>query len=302
MIRRLLLFIGLMWFAAACGGNGEPAAETQPTDAASAPAVESATEPAVVSGATEIQIAVASDDFAVGTPRIPFILFDGPQQVTDAQAVKITAFDLSEETRVPGWTGEATSYSDYEVPYWVVYPEITHSGSWGLLAEVTRADGSVVQVPFAVHVNAEAQSPAIGSQAPASQNRTLETEPDIARLTSGSDPEPGLYQMTVAEALDSGRPTVVTLATPAFCQTQVCAPVVDSVEEVYDQYKDQANFIHLEIYKDFQTLEQADEVTEWSLSSEPWTFVIDADGVIVARLGGPVSPRELIEALAPLLS
>ncbi|NIP26954.1 MAG: thioredoxin family protein, partial [Phycisphaerae bacterium] len=81
---------------------------------------------------------------------------------------------------------------------------------------------------------------------------TLATEPDITSLTSGSDPVPGLYQMTVAEALASGRPTVVTLATPAFCQTDICAPVVDSVEAVYEDYKDQANFLHLEIYKDFQ--------------------------------------------------
>jgi hypothetical protein len=247
-------------------------------------------------------VAVASDDFAVGTPRIPFILFDGPNQVTDAQSVTVAAFDLTTETRVVGWAGTATNYSDYEVPYWVVYPQVTHSGNWGLLAEVKRADGSVVQVPFAVHINADSQSPAIGSQAPPSQNRTLATETDIAKLTSGSDPEPGLYQMTVADALDSGRPTVVILATPAFCQTQICAPIVKSVEAVYNQFSDQANFIHLEIYKDFQTLETADEVTEWALSSEPWTFVIDADGVIVARLGGPVSPRELIEVLAPLLS
>jgi hypothetical protein len=290
MIKRLLLFIGLIWITAACGGTTEPTAEPQPTD------------PAVVNEATEIQVAVASDDFAVGTPRIPFILFDGPNQVTDAQSVTVAAFDLTTETRVVGWAGTATNYSDYEVPYWVVYPQVTHSGNWGLLAEVKRADGSVVQVPFAVHINADSQSPAIGSQAPPSQNRTLATETDIAKLTSGSDPEPGLYQMTVADALDSGRPTVVILATPAFCQTQICAPIVKSVEAVYNQFSDQANFIHLEIYKDFQTLETADEVTEWALSSEPWTFVIDADGVIVARLGGPVSPRELIEVLAPLLS
>ena len=77
--------------------------------------------------------------------------------------------------------------------------------------------------------------------------------------------------------------------------------MVDSVEAVYDEYKEQANFIHLEIYKDFQTLETADEVTEWGLPSEPWTFVIGIDGTIVARFGGPISPRELTEALVGLI-
>lgn len=279
---------------AACAGGSEPTAEPQPTEPQPA-------EPAVSPGATEIQIAVVTNDFAVGTPRIPFILFDGPEQVSDAQSVRITAFDLSLATRQAGWNGQAINYSDYEIPYWVVYPEIDTAGNWGLLAEVTRADGSVVQAPFSVQIIEQSQSPAIGSPAPASENRTLETEQDITKLTSGTDPEPGLYQMTVAEALESGRPTVVTLATPAFCQTQICAPVVDSVEAVYDEYKDQANFIHLEIYKDFQDLVPADEVAEWGIPSEPWTFVIDADGNIVARFGGPVSPRELTEALEGLI-
>jgi hypothetical protein len=296
-MKKFILFIWLVLFLAACGGGSEPTAEppppTEPTGQAPAENLSG--------GVTEIQIAVATNDFAVGTPRIPFILYDGPQQIADAQSVQITAFDLSLDTQVAGWSGAATNYSDYEVPYWVVYPDLQKAGNWGLLAEVTRADGSVVQAPFTVEVLAQSEGPAIGSVAPPSDNRTLATEPDIAKLTSGTDPEPGLYQMTVAEAVASGRPTVVSLATPAFCQTEICAPVIDSVEAVYDEFQEQANFIHLEIYKDFQALVTADEVAEWGIPSEPWTFVVDSEGMVVARFGGPISPRELSEALAPLL-
>lgn len=286
-MKRLILTGLLALLLVACGGESEPTAEPEPAGTAAA----------VPGGPSELQVAVATNDFSAGTPRIPFILFDGPQQVADAQSVQITVFDLSLATRQPGWSGPAVSYSDYEVPYWVVYPEVPAAGNWGLLAEVTLADGSVVQAPFAVEILEEPASPAIGSAAPASENRTLATEPDISKLTSDADPEPGLYQMTVAEALESGRPTVVTLATPAFCQTEICTPVVDSVEAVYDEFKEQVNFIHLEIYKDFQELVTADEVEEWGIPSEPWTFVIDADGHITARFGGPVSPRELKEAV-----
>jgi hypothetical protein len=301
MKKRLHFFgVVLILVLAACGGDGaEPAGETsaagpQPTNSQAAAAVESG-------GPSALQIAVATNDLAVGSPRIPFILYDGPDQVADAQSVQITAFDLSLAEQQAGWSGPAINYSDYEVPYWVVYPQVNKAGNWGLLAEVTLADGSTVEAPFTVEIVEQSQSPGIGSPAPASENRTLETEPDIAKLTSGTNPEPGLYQMTVAEALESGRPTVVSLATPAFCQTQVCAPVIDSIEAVYEDYQDQANFIHLEIYKDFQELIQADEVAEWGLASEPWTYVVDADGIIVARFGGPISPRELEEALVGLV-
>jgi hypothetical protein len=58
----------------------------------------------------------------------------------------------------------------------------------------------------------------------------------------------------------------------------------------------------MEIYKEFNPLVLADEVDEWRLSSEPWIFVLDPEGKVVARLGGPVSPRELSAALEPLLA
>lgn len=284
-MKSLTLLIAALLFLAACQAPVEPNAATA----------------AQVAGATEIQIVVAGDDFAVGAPRVPFVLYSGPDQVADARSVQVTAFDLSADDAAPEWSGEATNYSDFEVPYWTVNPEIGRAGPWGLLADITLQDGDVEQAQFAIQVEETPSSPEVGEQAPLSENRTLATEPDIAKLTSGRDPVPGLYQMTVAEAVASGRPTVVSLATPAFCQTRICAPVIGSVEGVYGEYGDQANFIHLEIYKDFDSLTQADEVEEWALSSEPWTFVIDGDGIVTARLAGPVSPRELTAALLPLL-
>ncbi|MCI0395100.1 MAG: hypothetical protein L0322_09210, partial [Chloroflexi bacterium] len=228
-------------------------------------------------------------------------LYAGPERVAGAQRVTLTAFDLASGTPVPGWTGEATGYNDYVVPYWVAYPELPHAGFWGLAAEITLADGATTQTQFAIEVAAESLAPDVGERPPASQNRTLASEPDIAKLTSDPTPNPGLYQMTIAEALDSGRPTIVTFATPAFCQTQFCAPVVDSVEEVYELHGEQANFIHIEVYKTFNPLVLADEMEEWGFSSEPWTFVLDGEGHVAAKFGGPVSPRELAAALEPLL-
>jgi hypothetical protein len=55
--------------------------------------------------------------------------------------------------------------------------------------------------------------------------------------------------MTVAEAIQSKKPTVVTFATPAFCQTRFCGPVVDEVVlPLAKDYAGRANFIHIEPY------------------------------------------------------
>ena len=45
-------------------------------------------------------------------------------------------------------------------------------------------------------------------------------------------------------------PIVLLFATPQFCQSRVCGPVVDVAEQVNEEYGDEAEFIHMEIYND----------------------------------------------------
>ncbi len=261
-------------------------------------------EPTVITAVpSAYQVLIPANDFVVGTPRLPLVLFDGPDPVEDATAMQVRLFGLQEDGSAQlMWTGEATPYRDYAVPYWVVYPEIPTAGTWGLEIETALADGSRDVQRRSLEVGDTGGAPEIGSLAPAVTQRTLTDQPDLTLLTSAAEPNPALYEMTIAEALASGRPSVITFATPAFCQTQLCAPTLEAVEEVYAVKGQEANFIHVEIYQDFQTLEVAQAVRDWGLISEPWTFVVDGQGVVTARLAGPVSPTELTEQLEAVLS
>jgi hypothetical protein len=78
--------------------------------------------------------------------------------------------------------------------------------------------------------------------------------------------------------------------------------VVESVKAVQAQFGEQANFIHIEIYQSFDPFVYVPEMDEWKLQSEPWTFVLDQDGAVVQRFGGPVSPQELLSVLEPLVA
>jgi hypothetical protein len=255
--------------------------------------------------ASPLQIILVSTDFASGQPRVSFALFDGPEAASDVTAVNLRALPLSDDQTAaagdPVWSAPAVAYSDYELPFWVFDPEIDQPGFWGIVADITQDDGSTSQANFVIEIKPESQSPAIGETAPPSENRTLATEPDLTRLSSGNDPDPALYQMTVAEAVTSGKPTVVGFLTPGFCQTKWCAPVLESVDAVRTQTGDAANFIHIEVYDDFQTLTLVPEMAEWGLETEPWVFVLDASGSVTAKFSGPLSSRELQEALAPLV-
>ena len=287
-----LLAVAATFALAACNQQPAPTANVEVIDS---------------TDTSSIQLVVAGTDFAVGQPRIPIFLFSGTERVTDARSVEVTAFDLSSDPPKPTWTGNAHNFSDYEVPYWVFSPEIEKAGFWGMGAVITLSDGTTTTAELTLEVLESPESPAIGSLPPASENRTAATEPDLNKLSSTSlldpqaEPNPALYQMTIADALTSGRPSVIVFSTPAFCTSQICAPVLNSVETVYQEFGEQANFIHIEIFSDFEDLTVSEVVEEWGLVSEPWTFLLDREGKIAARLGGPVSPDELAAALELLL-
>ena len=275
------VFLVSLLFLVACGGQGEAADEQN--------------------FVSPIQITRMSLDTAVGNPRIVFGLFDGPDPVANAQSVSLTVTPAGKEGAEPVWQGPAENYSDYEVPYWVAYPTLPNPGFWGITAEVVLADGRSVTSQFIVEAKAESSAVAVGDPAPLSQNRTLATEPDINKLSSGPDPDPAFYQLTVAEAVASDKPTVVGFITPGLCETRWCAPVLNSVATVRDDVGEAANFIHIEVYEDFQALTYVPEMAEWGLETEPYLFVLDKEGRVTASLAGPVSPRELSQALAEVL-
>ena len=283
MLRRLFLPMILLGMAlTACGGATIP--EATPT-------------PPIV---TDLQILVVSDDFAVGAPRVPFVFFDGPNRTANVSSVAIQAFDLSADPPVAVWSGPAQSFKDYEVPYWTVNPEIPREGVWGLNANVTFPDGSTNDIQFAIQVNEAFAYPTIGDAAIPTDNRTT-ADFELDAISTDPDPEPSFYDMTVTEALASGQPTVIMFATPAFCQTAVCAPAVDTLRAVQEDYPEGVNYIQVEIFEDFQENLVAASVQDWRLVSEPWTYVVDGDGVITGRFGGPVSPTELGDSVAAVL-
>lgn len=140
---------------------------------------------------------------------------------------------------------------------------------------------------------------AIGEDAPRSDSRTLE-DASIEDLTSDPTPEESYYEMTVAEAVESG-PSVLIFATPAWCTTQTCGPMLDQVQEIDDDYPG-VNFVHVEIYENIHVTNRDDlvlvpTVEQWGLPSEPWLYVTDDSGAVTSAFEGAVSDEELRRAL-----
>ena len=87
-------------------------------------------------------------------------------------------------------------------------------------------------------------------------------------------------------------------ATPQFCQSRVCGPVVDVAEQVKQLYGDKAAFIHMEIYNDNDPDKGVrPQVRAFHLPSEPWLFAIDREGTVSAVIEGAFGVDELTKAV-----
>ena len=96
---------------------------------------------------------------------------------------------------------------------------------------------------------------------------------------------------------------MLLIATPGYCQTDICGPVVDLLIDAAGD-RDDLNVIHAEVYvdpTDFETggfPDLTDVVNATSLPFEPVLFVADAANTIVARLDTTFDRTELAEALS----
>lgn len=177
--------------------------------------------------------------------------------------------------------------------------------------EVTAAVGGKARTATSAFTVQERHAvPAPGDAALPTENLTMSsTDAPMIAIDSqagvaGEIPDPALHEATIAGALAAHRPAVVVFATPAFCQSRFCGPVTDMVAGLVPTYADRATFIHVEIWRDFQSQTLNPAAAEWLFRegdlNEPWVFVIGADGRITARFDNVVSAGELKAVLDPL--
>jgi hypothetical protein len=258
---------------------------------------------------------LATQDLAVGTNRVAFGLLDlngMPVRTEEAQVqavyfppgqqegkVRHTANARFQQWPPPGDRGVYITTLSFDVAGEASSPQ---DGQWVLQITTTADDGTPIEAQTTAIVKEESATPGIGEPAPASETPTAQEVDDLSTITSADTPDPELYQLSIREALETGKPTVVVFATPAFCVSATCGPQVEMLSQVKERHKGEANFIHVEVFQDPHLIQGgrpdtglAPAVKEWGLPSEPWTFVIDKEGRVHAKFE-QFTPSEEIEA------
>jgi hypothetical protein len=178
----------------------------------------------------------------------------------------------------------------------------SHPGPWGLEVLATQHQGAPEVARLGVTVLAAPHTPAVGTHAPRSRNLIASDVRELRQIDSSEPPDPRLHQVRIADAIAQGTPQVIVFATPRFCTSRMCGPVVDIVRMMLPVYRGRVAFIHQEIWQDAAAHQFFSTVAEWRLASEPWVFIVDAEGIIRAKFEGLITVRELQVALEPLLA
>ena len=174
-------------------------------------------------------------------------------------------------------------------------------GQYEMLGIALLDDRLVAATPATPGVNvvkpADDPVPRVGDPAPRIHTPTKE---DVAGDVASIDtriPASSMHEADFADVVGK-KPVVLVFATPQLCQSRVCGPVVDIAEQVKADRGDEAEFIHMEIYRD-NTIEKGfrPQVAAWRLPTEPWLFAINRKGQVVERLEGAYSADELEAAL-----
>ncbi len=254
-----------------------------------------------------IQPVVPNTDLAVGLNRFSLGVLQiargapAPVPVADANLALRFFFPLEPQ---PVARGEAKPQfrfvEDRRKGLYVAQVQFDHPGTWGVEVNGTLGDQSLATAGAQFTVKPRGDTPAINAPAPRSRNLTRYDVDDIRKIDSGSTPN-DMHELTIAEAIAQGKPLVILFASPGFCVTQTCAPQLGEVQRLKARYGQQANFIHIEIFKDPMSRTPYETVTEWGLTSEPWVFLVDSAGLVAAKFEGPAPFAELEPALQRLL-
>ena len=289
----LLLVVG-------CGGSGgDPAATT------TQPGGGETLEELWRAPGDDVAVVPGTENHEPGDVRVSFLVVDKQGRVLTLPTARVLVsesldaapfFETDaklERIGVPGGD-EADATHIY-----VADLKLARPGKYWMLAEPEGGNEKVQALGNVIVVKND-PPPDVGDPAISSDTPTLASAGgDASAITTRTPPDESLLEYSVADSLEAKVPFVVTFATPKFCSSRTCGPVVDVVEEAQHRLKgENVRFIHVEVYEDNDPANGFNRwLKEWNLPTEPWTFLVGSDGKIVERFEGTVSVNELENAV-----
>jgi hypothetical protein len=262
-------------------------------------------------------LAPSGAEFRTGNQRFGFALFRRDRsQITDASVAVYVApvgggpaqgpyLARYESMNVTPQFMSRQTASDPDAAKSIYTTEIPFDkpGRWEVLG-IARSGGKLVaaslpQAGIVVKDASKDEIPKVDSTPPRIHTPTeASAGGDIASIDTRLPPS-SMHDDDFADVLGK-KPVVLIFATPQLCQSRVCGPVVDLVEQEKAKGENgDVSFIHMEVFNDNRIDKGIrPQLAAFHLVSEPWLFSFDRSGKVAARIEGAFSERELAQAIA----
>ena len=231
--------------------------------------------------------------FVPGTVRLAVSLaVDGALSATGPSSIKGAVLDNDDQV-LAEVTADIRS-TDIVIPYWSFEVDIPTAGFYTLRLEDDDGAGAAFQVFDAVDV----VMPAIGTTLAPFDTPTVDDHRGVEPYCSLTPSPCPLHDITLTEALASGKPVAFMVGTPAHCQTGTCAPGLEFLVKAHARIGSAVVMVHADVYADDAATKLAPVVTAMQLDYEPVLYLCEPGGTIVWRLDGVWDQSELDAALA----
>ena len=289
-----------------------PTAAPTPT-ASTAPSEEPAASP---TPATVVLARLQSSVIRAGTNRLVVTVSDpANRELALPDVVASFAFRSTDDPSLPPievrgtfiWIvkgGKAAYVAEMTLP---------RAGPYTGTITLDRPGGRIGSDDFPVLAGEQSPTPPIGSQAPSVRTPiAADVGGNLQLISSDVFPDPRFYEHSVDELLAAHKPFVFTIYSPAFCPTTACGPLLSYMKTIADEFPDMT-FVHAEPYvmRDIGGRIQPElngglwAWASWSeaygIPVEPFVFVVDAEGTIVASFELIVGTDEIRTAIRAAL-
>ena len=258
-----------------------------------------------------LKVILGTGDLGVGYNRVGFLLTSLKGFVMKPEVSLSVRYFATDE-----FEGEVRDIETAKFQQWpygsrgmyTTWLNFDKPGRWGIDVDVRNWEDDIDTAQIFFEVLETEATPKVGDLAIRSKSKTVADVVSLDQISTGSLKDKDLYQVTLEAAMESGMPTVVVFASPAFCANAVCGPQVETLQRLKNVYKRHANFIHVDFYDNPVEIEGdldrailSPTVIEWNLPSIQWTFVIDSEGRVAFKFEAYVTYDELEIALQQVL-
>lgn len=206
--------LGLGALVAACGGSSS-----------SSGAIDG------ISGTLQVVKRFPTTGLVPGSIRLPISLADTSGVLTTDGKVKLPqtltgkVIDTASGDIVIASVSAEKHDANMATPYWPFIVDVQKVGVYLLILDAAPES----EMSFQVEEREYVLSPLVGDALPPFDTPTVDNKRGVDPICTSPQGTCPFHEVTLTEALQSGKPVVYLIGTPAYCKTGTCAPGLDAL-------------------------------------------------------------------------